>query len=302
MAVDRRHSPGEDLEDALYEALDPLMAPYDERVRVPPHRDHEYEDDWDGAHDDALDFYTRHPEHARGLDLGDRAAVLSSWVGEPVLWDDEVGSHYVVTTDNPRAKWDYWAIGGRYRGMLLSSDHADPRVLPGGEQDPRRVTGAPKHLLAFAEHRARAEDEAARQWDAAHAVLRRNPPAETAEALVERARTGEFGGDRAAAIRHHRSQPAVRELLGAGLEPGMSCPVEWYSVPRDEFTATARDQAVPGYAFLDLDGTWYDRDTLPGYEGPDHWLPRRREYLRRANPAIDALPDDTYLVTVDCHV
>ncbi|RKS05840.1 hypothetical protein DFP74_1452 [Nocardiopsis sp. Huas11] len=299
VALEFEGAADQDLEAALDAALDPLMAPFEESLEVPPYRDHAYEDDWEETYRWAVECFTdRRPQECpAGLDLTDRLAVLNAYLHLPVGWDADAGSFYAVTTDNPLAKWDAWDIGGRYRGMLLARDPADPRVLT-FEPDSSMVAGAPKHLLAIAEQREWAVAKAARDWDTAHAILRHQEPTRPRTDLLASAGPGHEG--RREALRAYEDQPAIRRLAEAGLVPGLVCAVDWFSRPKEEFVATARDQAVPGYAYLDLNGAWYDRDEVPGHA--QDWMAARREYLRTVAPLIDALPEDAYLVTVDCHV
>ena len=299
VALEFEGAAGQDLGEALDSALEPLMAPFQEDLEFPPYRDHAYEEDWEDTYRWAVQWLTVHrpQECPEGLDLTDRLAVLRAYMHLPVGWDPRAGSFYALTTDNPRAKWDAWGIGGRYRGMLLARDPADPRVLTFDPGSPM-VAGAPRHLLAIAEQRERAAAKAARNWDAAHAILDDHPTTVPRASLLALAPAGNDG--RREAVRHYESQPGVRRLTEAGLVPGLRCGVEWFSLPRREFVDTARDQAVPGYAYLDMDGTWYDRDDLPGSHRD--WMAARRAYLRTVAPLIDALPEDAYLVTVDCHV
>ncbi|MGQ4271965.1 hypothetical protein [Nocardiopsis changdeensis] len=74
--------------------------------------------------------------------------------------------------------------------------------------------------------------------------------------------------------------------------------------PREEYVADARDGAGLGFAFLDLDGTWYDPDSQAGVRAPvthANRIDRRRAHLDRVVPLLDALPGDAYVVTVDHH-
>ena len=101
-------------------------------------------------------------------------------------------------------------------------------------------------------------------------------------------------------MKAYHAQDAVRELREAGLAHFLGCAVDHYSTPREEFVEQAHRGAVPGWALIDTDGTWHDMETPVG-TGDDEARRALREYLRRTNARLDALPGDAYLVMVDLH-
>ncbi|WAE70938.1 hypothetical protein OUQ99_17005 [Streptomonospora nanhaiensis] len=223
-------------------------------------------------------------------------------------------------TDPPGRWWDRWMIGGRFENAFLCTDPDDPRVLPAEDGEPRMVTAAPASLLDLDAQREAAAGRAADRWDRATGILRRHPDAETLRAFLlrggeraERTRPGATAAhvrtpagrtaqaERTAAMKAYHAQDAVRELTGAGLTHFAVRAVEHYSTPREEFVEQARRGAVPGWALIDTDGTWYAVEHLPGAgDGPEA-RQARREYLRRTNALLDALPGDAYLVMADLH-
>ncbi|MEU0239084.1 hypothetical protein ABZ234_15465 [Nocardiopsis sp. NPDC006198] len=233
-------------------------------------------------------------------------------LGEPDYADED--------TDPPGRWWDRWMIGGRFENAFLCTDPDDPRVLPAEDGDPRLVTAAPASLLDLDAQREAAAGRAADRWDRATGILRRHPDTEALRAFLlrggeraERTRPGATAAhvrtpagrtaqaERTAALKAYHAQDAVRELTGAGLTHFAGCAVEHYSTPREEFVEQARRGAVPGWALIDTDGTWYAVEHRPGTgDGPEA-RQARREYLRRTNALLDALPGDAYLVMADLH-
>lgn len=47
------------------------------------------------------------------------------WVGEELRFDPEDGTPFAMTTYNPRARWDFYEIGGCWTGMLSDHDPAE---------------------------------------------------------------------------------------------------------------------------------------------------------------------------------
>jgi hypothetical protein len=90
------------------------LAPYDENTEVEPYK----------RRVDAEEVASMAKYYS--LDATDLAALvprLSEWDGRDGGVDDD--GLFVWSTLNPQSKWDYWRIGGRWRGFL--------RLVPGGE-------------------------------------------------------------------------------------------------------------------------------------------------------------------------
>lgn len=47
------------------------------------------------------------------------------WSGEDLYFDLQDGTPFIMTTYNPRSKWDYYLIGGHWTGMLTGYDPAE---------------------------------------------------------------------------------------------------------------------------------------------------------------------------------
>lgn len=88
-------------------AIEPLLAPYDENTGVEPYKRH-YDDD----------EVARMAEHYKidPADLSALAAKVPDWEGREGGVDDQ--GLYYLSTYNPKSKWDWYAIGGRWHGDL----------------------------------------------------------------------------------------------------------------------------------------------------------------------------------------
>ena len=64
----------------------------------------------------------------------------------------------------------------------------------------------------------------------------------------------------------------------------------------------AHPRAVPGWAVLTLDGRWMERGEMGWFGLSDATEASSTGYWEAANAYIGSLPDDAWLVSVDCHI
>lgn len=236
---------------------------------------------------------------------------------ERLHFDDETGRAYTWSRYNPDSKWDWWCIGGRWRNSLhakagvqpsmlvLSDPHYTEQYLQPGDEVQKwgpnkgmRCDGGPKGLLDFESMRAEAEAKANERYDRWLKVTDGTPYAEPWSHFYGLFQLGELTIDQARNL--YRGQPRIEAM-------GKAKDLEWldnedFQVGREEYVATARRDAVPGYALITLDRQWM----APGHMG---WFgvssdgPGEREaYNVEANRYLDELADDVLIVQIDCHI
>lgn len=228
----------------------------------------------------------------------------------------------VIDRTNPRAKWDWYQLGGRWTGFFTLR----PDVLRG--ESTRAALGSPglmteqettrggravadqarKGDIDVAQMRREAEDNAAAKYDRFHAIVAGHEwPLTWAEVRAkhgcgddvdgkdvpegawDRART-EFNGQ--ATVKHFASHPEVRQFWGD--------PWTEYKVPRDQYLAQARRRAIVPFAVL-KDGEWYERGEM-GWWGAVSNEKDPEEWAEQFEKLFDALPDDTLVSIYDCHI
>lgn len=299
--------------DEVDAALSAALAPYDENTEVTPYREYKTgnaEDHWtvtqcrengqlpadgDLTWQQVADAYNaRH-----SLDKDD---------SEHLHVDDE-GDAYTVSTYNPKSKWDWWQIGGRWTGYFLPTIDAigDPRLLLGsagifGSNKPGRVDGGPRGLLDLQALRHTKALEAGAQHDQWHALVSDCPPAKGWSTFVARHKADPDGYPVEQARTEYGAQAQVRVARQSRDFLGLNCPIDTFAVDRAVYAEQAAEQAVPGYAFLDLNGEWQAPGEMGWFGMSSNTADDRAAYRRRINEEIDALPADAYLVAVDCHI
>lgn len=225
---------------------------------------------------------------------------------------DEAGEVLeVIDRTNPNKKWDWWVVGGRWSGFLTPKAHADalpdsdpnapakgrPGLL-GSEANPAGVDVIRKGDVDFDAMRAAARERAAASWDKVHAII--GPHVDgfrSWDAIRE-----ECAGDHDKAREVYHAQP-LRQALAAASKDNTDLVwinVEDYLVTREEYIQRASDRATVLFGVL-KDGQWVERGEM-GWFGCVSGEKDRDGWNRDFNAMLDALPDDTWLTVVDCHI
>jgi hypothetical protein len=221
---------------------------------------------------------------------------------------------------NPQAKWDYWLIGGRWRGYFPIADGAAPPTVV---NEAESVDGAPELIAAeyrghFPEFhdlptagycdggriraldlkrkRDEAGDKAEKDWNEYAAAIHGTP---------QHTPWSEF---RARVELSEQSAPKpwkqlVEEAYDRGrVAAGLASEDTFDHLTRDEYVQQQRDRAVPGYATVRADGRWMAPGRMGWFGMSDDDPDSYAYYVREANKYLDSLPQDAFLVALDCHI
>lgn len=220
---------------------------------------------------------------------------ISDYYGWPIAGEGPTSEYGYVQIDadrnvvkcvdrtNPNAKWDWWQVGGRWSGSLLTKN--------GQNVDSARISD-----LDIDSARRNAADEAGALWDKVSVALAGIPKPESWEVISAR-HNPDFG----AARNEYHSQPGIDALKKAfpdswGLDDEMFAA----NMTRNEFRDFKADSKLATFALL-IDGQWFQRGemgwfaSVSGDIGQAEW---NREFSKR----ISELPDDAWVTVVDCHI
>lgn len=185
-----------------------------------------------------------------------------------------------VDRTNPNKKWDWYEVGGRWKGFLRTD--AGPRSL------------ALKCDVRFDLMRDEAEEKAKERWERAHSIIAGREWERWSD-LIE----GKDGGKEIDAARQrYHAQPVVQDFR-EDEELRWDGPDE-FAAPLEEYVATARRDAVTTFAVL-KDGQWYERGEM-GWWGCVSNEVSREEWAEKFNELIEGLDPSTPLTIVDCHI
>jgi hypothetical protein len=291
--------PGGDVRGRLAAAL----APFDENAAVEPYRN--YEDGEPGAYwswnaDPQIPSPTwEHVAQAHNAKYGDEK-----------LFVDEDGRAYQMSTYNPRAKWDWYSVGGRWTGYFhvraawvgdanLASGR--PGLMTEPNADREKCDCAPKRMLDFAAMRDWAEVDQGAQWKKFRAIADQYPDTRSWAWHVERVQdeADPMTIDQAREAYHAQSGVvALRETDFRFADD----PYKNFAVTLEAYQADARLGAVPGWALLTLDGEWRERGDMGWWGMSDATDDSTAKFRRWANEYLDGLDDDVILVAVDVHI
>lgn len=239
---------------------------------------------------------------------------------ERLHFDEETGRAYTWSRYNPDSKWDWWVIGGRWRNkfhakpgvqasaLILSDPHYTEQYIKNEADRPQkwapnkglRCDGGPKGLLDFESMRDEKAAEANALFDKWEAICAGTPHAEPWSHFRGLFELGELTIDQAREQYH--AQPRVQACRDdEDLKWRDDVVAEFFS-GRDEYVATARRDAVPGYALITLDREWVAPGRMGWFgmstdEGAD-----REVYKAKANEYLESLADDVLIVQIDCHI
>jgi len=304
------------------------LAPYDESISVVPYKRYErpdWEERWSTILSDYKDGDSNskdgeysgekllsNPEEAT---IGEIVAVYNARYGdeEPVAIDDTGVYHW--STYNPDSRWDWYEVGGRWRGYFKLKEAALDRAavaevgMPGVfDNEPRYDADVvSKGDVDVDGMRDAAGEAAGKRWDCVRAVVGDAPPpipwrqVLEESANIEEARRvyREQDWPRLVAV-HDKKCRSEKRHKGVPLL-GFFGNVEEFSVTRDEYVQQARDSAIVTYAYV-RDGRWFAPGEMGWWGCSTDEDEDRLRFAREFNEMFDGLPDDTLLTVCDLHI
>ena len=201
---------------------------------------------------------------------------------------------------NPNYKWDWWTIGGRWQGMFENRKGQKCDYLRKGDWPLEEVL-------------ERETNRYLRYYDDVNAVLAQYPDVRGFEEIrdemlaqgsnVDAARKFYWDQPGVTAAMQVKRFDATKEELADRWDEGRVVS-RWgnglsdFLKPRDEYAKKIGWQVVGTYAILDDDG-WHEKGKMGWFgmssDDDESWSIKAMERMR-------SLPDDHYIVAVDCHI
>jgi hypothetical protein len=188
----------------------------------------------------------------------------------------------VIDRTNPKAQWDWWVMGGRFSNRLLLKDGSE-------------VNYAKKRDIDVEGLRTKAVDEAGQEYEEVWAVIANTEPHitwdEYTKSYPEQDNT------------FYREQERVKVfnkwIFQDYSNRGHVTLDKVASLTKEQYQKDAFNRAFCPFVFLSSKGEWYEKGEMGWWgcvsnENSD-WPSVFRELF-------EALPEDTVLTVVDCHI
>ena len=312
------------------------LAPYDEGIAVAPYRDpigerltRSYMEMWKARDDDP-----DRPQANTADDIGGAPSaggddpeldVLAAWLnaryGGSEQYGVEDGEVYRLTTYNPQSKWDWYTIGGRWRGYFKLKEAAMDTVgtlaemgEPGAFDNSSRYDAdqVRKGDVDLDAMRDKAGAAAYERWNRVQEIIGDLPEALSWRQVLAKY-TDENGNvsDIDEARKEYHAQERVVALKANDEEAWKEKRYEdrllrdddisEFQVTRTAYIQQARDREIMTYAYV-KDGEWFAPGEMGWFGSSTDNERDRVRFAREFNVMLDALPDDTLLTLVDCHI
>lgn len=279
---------------------DDLLAPYAEELEVEPYR--KYVDEQKPQ--DHWIFDTLVEKHGLKPDA-DWASFISAYntrysEDERLIHDADIDRAYEMSTYNPKSRWDWYTLGGRWTGFFdLRVGASGATGRPGLMTLPAtggRVDQARKADIDFDAMRARVGAEAAKDHRRVMAVLADQPPMLAWSRYRE-----EWPSDINKARAAYNAQPGLAALRKADIFT-LECPVEAFYLnavePETAYVAAMTKRMTLPFAICSPDG-WAEKGRMGWWaiviDETDDWDDR-------AQQIIDAAPNDALFSLYDLHI
>jgi hypothetical protein len=241
----------------------------------------------------ALEYYGIEGGQVASEDEVDRNG--THMYGFAVVQDDKLVR--AVNRTNPRKKWDWYQIGGRWTGYFKLKQGAHGVVgEPGLMTSPANPGYADQAQKCDIDFEAMREEYVAKrleEYRKFHDVVA-GRPAPIWDEVRERHGAENLNAARA----EYNNHPVMKDLRQAdfwfadGIEP--------YLVSEDEHLRKARARAISTFAVV-KDGHWYQKGKM-GWWGMVSNEKDQDAWNEEFNRLLDDLPDNTLLTVVDCHI
>lgn len=199
---------------------------------------------------------------------------------------------------NPKAKWDWYQIGGRWTGYFKAKPGVVGVTGESGLMTPEARPGYYDQLtranIDFEAMREEAAKEASERFDRVEAAVGDLEPPKPWD---EFRKDFESIDDARKAFHAHPYMAALRE---ANLVPIFQDPVALFSVGREVYVERARNSSFVPYAIL-KDGEWYQKGEM-GWFGMSTDEMTQEEWNQKVWELLRDLPGDTLITAVDCHI
>lgn len=219
------------------------------------------------------------------------------------VWNGETYGYRVIF--NPAARWDWYQVGGRWRGFYMVKDSAKDYAVgeagAGGNAvlGPNRADVARVKDIDFDSMRGVVEVLAHKEFDAYEEAVQGLTPSETFAEVRK-----QHGDDRDAAREAFWNDPWVQAVKSLAATPSLSDIHEHWKVgaenPRTAYVNARVNAEIASWAVL-MDGQWAERGEMGWFGISADEMPEV-DWHRQVAELYKSLDPETWVVLVDCHI
>lgn len=278
--------------------VDAALAPYDENTEVAPRREHL----------DAEEVASMAGHYGIDpADLSALAAKMDDWRGRTGGVDRE--GLFCMTTYNPASKWDWYVVGGRWRGFFTtkpgtsSGEQGDldtfDRLAQSKGEPVREVEGVDvvrKGDVDTDAMEAAAVARAKETWRLYAKAVQGTEPNETWDVIRAR-----FPEDADAVREAYINQPRIAAVHAAEvLRERVGSMADWdkFLIGEERYVEEARLGAFATFAVV-VNGEWHEHGEM-GWWGVAH--DEKDDWPETFRRLWDQIPEDATVSCVDCHI
>lgn len=199
---------------------------------------------------------------------------LSDYYGYSINDDGVIGRF-----TNPNAQWDWWVIGGRWSGKLIDKkgNQGDQFYKKDIDYDAMKKSSVKSKIVDYEKAQSAFGGELFMSWQE---VMKD----ESLSLDEKRAK--------------YHEQPAVTRFKNAFNNPFVSA--DEFNMDRESFVKKSEFEGISTFAIIH-DGNWIEKGDM-GWFGCVSGEKDASDWQEVYEKALSKIPDDNYLVVVDCHI
>lgn len=284
------------------------LAPYDESISVPPYENGVVTDE---DIQSFTEYYTKKNPEDSTLSFEELYEKYGEeWNGGS--WKKgEDGVLHDYSTYNPKSKWDWYSVGGRWTGYFKLKDGCNGELgvsgVSGNKPRPNHADEILKgdidiEVMKIEAH-AKATEEYEKVLNAFGGVIPKDDFSwgslfdGTNNDIPADVRREKYSNQpsqlKIAEVRQNGSNE-VKELLGWGFE------LDDYQCTKEEYANRASNDVITPFAFV-KDGVWHEKGKM-GWFACVSDEKEATEWASEFITMFESLPDDTLITVYDCHI
>lgn len=277
------------------------LEPYSEHIQTEPRVTGEVSEEDKNS---MIEYYKK-PENG-GLELPFDELYAEhgdDWNGNS--WEKRDGVWVEVTTYNPKSKWDWYQLGGRWTGFLklkegTTGEQGEFSLVSSRRAEAGHVDATIKGNIDIEGMRKDAAEKAAEYYDKVYDLIKDTPQHTSWSEFIKKLKAKEIDIDTARNQYHNQPRikalntPEAREILGYFVD------VDDFNVTKDEYVQQASNGALSTFAIL-KDGEWYEKGKMGWWACVSDEM-EQKEWDEQVTKMLDELSDDTLISIFDCHI